>query len=184
MLGHAEPHDGRADPRHDLAAVVGPHASVPARPEPAGAGSRLVSPPGARAPRPAARRRAVPGRFGLAGAPVGHRPADRALPDHGGEGSGRRSAAGRRPPTPRRRAGARTHHARHRRVASRAPPAEDPFEGILAIVREAALSQSAHPAWSVLDRPRVQRLLTSHAVELDEMSRMYVWRLASAFLGL
>ena len=63
-------------------------------------------------------------------------------------------------------------------------PQRDPFEDILAVVREAALGQSAHPAWSVLDRPRVERLLTSHAVELDEMSRMYVWRLASAFLGL
>ncbi len=64
------------------------------------------------------------------------------------------------------------------------PPAPDPFEPILAAVREAAHGLPAHPAWAVLDRPRVQRLLSSHSVELDEMSRMYIWRLASAFLGM
>jgi len=66
--------------------------------------------------------------------------------------------------------------------ASEAPA--DPFEATLAAVREAAHSQAQHPAWNVLDRRRVTRLLASPAVELDAMNRMYVWRLGSAFLGL
>ena len=33
-------------------------------------------------------------------------------------------------------------------------------------------------------RPRVERLLGSPPVLLDEMSRYYVWRLASVFLGM
>lgn len=77
-----------------------------------------------------------------------------------------------------------------RRVAGKAervgPPADrqaDPFDAIVAAVRDAAHSQADHPAWSVLDRARVKRLLSSPAVELDAMNRMYVWRLASAFLS-
>jgi hypothetical protein len=66
--------------------------------------------------------------------------------------------------------------------AAAAPP--DPFANVLALVREAALSQPQHAAWSVLDRPRVERLLGSAPVLLDEMSRYYVWRLASVFLGM
>jgi len=66
------------------------------------------------------------------------------------------------------------------------PPSDrhaDPFDAILASVREAAYSQLTHQAWSVLDRARVKRLLSSPAVELDAMNRIYVWRLASAFLS-
>jgi hypothetical protein len=51
------------------------------------------------------------------------------------------------------------------------------------VVAEAALSQPHHVAWSVLDRPRVEQILTSPGAALDEMTRYYVWRLASAFLG-
>jgi hypothetical protein len=54
---------------------------------------------------------------------------------------------------------------------------------VLATVREAALSQPQHPAWAVLDRGRTERLLAAPAPALDEMSRYYVWRLASAFLA-
>jgi hypothetical protein len=87
-----------------------------------------------------------------------------------GAAARRAPAARRTPEGPRGRDGARD-------------PA-DPFDAILAAVREAAHSQAQHPAWNVLDRKRVTRLLASPAVELDAMNRMYVWRLASAFLGL
>jgi hypothetical protein len=60
----------------------------------------------------------------------------------------------------------------------------DPFSGVMDIVRDAALSQPGHPAWSVLDRPGVERMLASPPARLDEMSRYYVWRLASVFLGM
>ena len=69
-------------------------------------------------------------------------------------------------------------------TAPRPPAPGDPFEAVLKAVQEAAHSQASHPAWNVLDRKRVTRLLASPAVELDAMNRMYVWRLGSAFLGL
>lgn len=62
-------------------------------------------------------------------------------------------------------------------------PAADPFDAIVSAVREATLSQPAHLAWSALDRPQVERLLSRPAVGLDEMSRYYVWRLASVFMS-
>jgi len=40
-----------------------------------------------------------------------------------------------------------------------------------------------HPAWEVLDRARVEQLLATPLDELDEMSRQYVWRLATVFGG-
>lgn len=67
--------------------------------------------------------------------------------------------------------------------AAAAVPA-DPFSGVMEVVRDAALSQPGHPAWSVLDRPGVERMLASPPMRLDEMSRYYVWRLASVFLGM
>jgi hypothetical protein len=70
------------------------------------------------------------------------------------------------------------------RTGSPAPEGPDPFDAVLATVREAAHSAPQHSAWSVLDVPRVTRLLSRPAAELDYMSRTYVWRLASAFLGL
>jgi hypothetical protein len=71
----------------------------------------------------------------------------------------------------------------HGLTASVIAPA-DPFDAVLAVVREVVMSQPQHIAWSVLDRPRVERILTSRAATLDEMTRYYVWRLASAFLGI
>ena len=57
----------------------------------------------------------------------------------------------------------------------------DPFAAILRDVRDAVLSQPGHPAWPVLDRARVESLLTADAASLDEVSRYYVWRLATLF---
>jgi hypothetical protein len=48
-------------------------------------------------------------------------------------------------------------------------------------VREVVLSQADHPAWPVLDRARVEQLLSNDAAALDEVSRYYVWRLATVF---
>jgi hypothetical protein len=53
---------------------------------------------------------------------------------------------------------------------------------VQALVRDRVLSESDHPAWAVLDRPRVERLLAAPAGALDTMSRYYVWRLAGVFL--
>jgi hypothetical protein len=61
------------------------------------------------------------------------------------------------------------------------PSADDPFARVLPEIREAVLAQPQHPAWHVLDRPRVEALLASPAVALDTMSRYYAWRLATVF---
>ena len=60
--------------------------------------------------------------------------------------------------------------------------AEDPFARVQLLVREAASARSGHPAWEVLDRARVESLLTRAPGALDTMSRYYVWRLATVFL--
>jgi len=60
----------------------------------------------------------------------------------------------------------------------------DPFSSVISVVRDAALSQPDHPAWAVLHRPAVETLLAGPPARLDEMSRYYVWRLASVFLGM
>ena len=57
----------------------------------------------------------------------------------------------------------------------------EPFGRIFSEIRETVLSQPDHPAWPVLDRPRVERLLSSDAAALDAMSRYYAWRLATVF---
>lgn len=62
-------------------------------------------------------------------------------------------------------------------------PVADPFDAIVSAVKEATLSQPGHVAWSALDRTQVERLLARRAVALDEMSRYYVWRLASVFMS-
>jgi hypothetical protein len=80
--------------------------------------------------------------------------------------------------------------ARRRRPRRRAPAQangdpsapEDGFEVTTTAVREAALAQRGHPAWEVLDRGRVDALLTRDPVALDPMSRAYVRRLATVFL--
>ena len=50
-------------------------------------------------------------------------------------------------------------------------------------MRDTVLSQPDHTAWSVLDRARVESLVSNDAAALDTMSRYYVWRLATVFLG-
>ena len=68
------------------------------------------------------------------------------------------------------------------RPAGPAPAAPaDHFALALPEIAEHVLSQHDHDAWAVLDRPRVERLLSSQPAALDEMSRYYVWRLAQVF---
>ena len=86
-----------------------------------------------------------------------------------------RSLAGKAAAEARRRALAR------RRRGEQAGGPGDPFAPILGEIRDAVLSQPSHQAWSVLDRARVERLLSSPAGSLDTMSRYYVWRLATVF---
>ena len=76
-------------------------------------------------------------------------------------------------------------YARHR-VQARVPSAgaaaaADPFAPLLADIRDVVLSQPEHPAWPVLERTRVESLLSTDAAALDEVSRYYVWRLATIF---
>ena len=58
-------------------------------------------------------------------------------------------------------------------------PEPQPEEG--EPIRDAVLAQPDHAAWRVLERPRVKQLLASEPAALDEMSRYYVWRLATVF---
>jgi hypothetical protein len=69
-----------------------------------------------------------------------------------------------------------------RRPAVGVRDAPDPFARVQRLVREAASARSGHPAWEVLDRPRVESLLTRPPGALDTMSRYYVWRLATVLL--
>ncbi|MDX6650442.1 MAG: hypothetical protein QOJ97_2393 [Solirubrobacteraceae bacterium] len=72
-----------------------------------------------------------------------------------------------------------------RRVARPAPPAAgapDPFAAVLQATRQAVWAQPQHAAWHVLDRERSVALLDREAGALDEMSRAYVWRIATVFL--
>jgi hypothetical protein len=59
---------------------------------------------------------------------------------------------------------------------------DDPFARVHPVVRERVLSAADHPAWALLDRPRVEGLLTAPPAALDTMSRYYVWRLGQVFL--
>jgi hypothetical protein len=67
----------------------------------------------------------------------------------------------------------------------RRPPAAvaaaDPFAAVLPEIRDAVLSQPDHGAWSVLDRSRVESVLSQDAAALDEVRRYQVWRLATVF---
>jgi hypothetical protein len=67
----------------------------------------------------------------------------------------------------------------------RPPPAAvaaaDPFAAVLPEIREVVLSQPDHVAWSVLDRSRVESVLSQDAAALDEVRRYQVWRLATVF---
>ena len=71
---------------------------------------------------------------------------------------------------------------RRRLRARRSTPGADPFDPILADVREQVLAAESHPAWEVLDRERCETLLSRPAASLDEMSRYHVWRLATLFV--
>ena len=57
----------------------------------------------------------------------------------------------------------------------------DPVPAALAAIRAMVAAADDHPAWQVLDRRRVDALLSG--APLDEMSRQYVWRLATVFAG-
>ncbi len=61
------------------------------------------------------------------------------------------------------------------------PPRVDPFDATLREIRELVDAQPEHPAWQVLDRARVEQLLSRKAGALDTMSRYYAWRLATVF---
>lgn len=69
-----------------------------------------------------------------------------------------------------------------RPAAGREPPA-DPFGRVQRLVLDAAAERAQHPAWEVLDRRRVEELLTREPAGLDTMSRYYVWRLATVLLA-
>lgn len=66
-------------------------------------------------------------------------------------------------------------------VQASSPAPADPFDRVVAEVRAVVLAQPDHPAWPLLDRPRVEELLSRPAAALDAMSRAYVWRLATVF---
>ena len=66
--------------------------------------------------------------------------------------------------------------------AGAATAAADPYEAVHALTRDRVLAQPDHPAWAVLDRARVERLLSTPPRALDVMSRYYAWRLAGVFL--
>jgi hypothetical protein len=61
------------------------------------------------------------------------------------------------------------------------PSGADPFAAVLHEIRDVVLSQPSHTAWDVLDRARVESVLTRDAAALDEVTRYYVWRLATVF---
>ena len=66
--------------------------------------------------------------------------------------------------------------------AGRPGARQDSFARVQPLVRDRVLAQPDHPAWAVLDRPRVERLLAAPSAALDTMSRYYVWRLGQVFL--
>jgi len=72
--------------------------------------------------------------------------------------------------------------ARRRVAPAGGEPGSDPFDGVLDAVRGAVAAQPDHVAWQVLDRERVDGLLARGAADLDDMSRHYVWRIATVFL--
>ncbi len=72
--------------------------------------------------------------------------------------------------------------ARPRDATAAAGVPADRFGAVHGLVRERVLGQPHHPAWAVLDRPQVERLLGAAPGALDVMRRYYVWRLAGVFL--
>ena len=65
----------------------------------------------------------------------------------------------------------------------RPPPPTDLPASLLSLVRERALAQRGHAAWTVLDARRVERLLARDPRSLDPISQCHVWRLATVFLA-
>jgi hypothetical protein len=57
----------------------------------------------------------------------------------------------------------------------------DPFAPVREELREVVAARPGHPAWGVLDRERVESLLGRP--DPDEVSRYYLWRLATLFSG-
>jgi hypothetical protein len=101
---------------------------------------------------------------------------------------GRTSALRRRAARARRLAGRageelarRARGARTAAPSQPAPTATDPFSAVHAEVAAALGAQPGHPAWQVLDRERVERLVGRDPASLDVMSRYYIWRLAQVF---
>ncbi|HZT14870.1 MAG TPA: hypothetical protein VFA19_02900 [Gaiellaceae bacterium] len=48
-------------------------------------------------------------------------------------------------------------------------------------IRDVVLSEQHHPAWTVLDRPHVERLLRAEPDSLDFVRTTYVWNVATVF---
>jgi hypothetical protein len=57
----------------------------------------------------------------------------------------------------------------------------DVFNTYLGHVREQVHSNSTHPAWQVLNRPNVLRLMARPAALYDRRSRTFAWRLGTVF---
>lgn len=68
------------------------------------------------------------------------------------------------------------------RSAGGEPGTSDPFAKVLAKTRAAVATLPHHPAWHVLDRERTRTLVAREPEALDEMSRAYVWRIATVLL--
>jgi hypothetical protein len=64
------------------------------------------------------------------------------------------------------------------------PLGSDGFAAVQQQVGDAVAGQPSLPAWEVLDRARVERLLASDPGALDRRERRRIWRLASVFIGL
>jgi hypothetical protein len=64
-------------------------------------------------------------------------------------------------------------------AATDAPAAPDPFDRVRADLTKTVLAQPDAAPWQVLDRPRVEALLRDD--NPDEVTRYYLWRLATLF---
>ena len=91
----------------------------------------------------------------------------------------RRAARGRT--LVRKAAGELRRRARPPAPAPAAKEGTDPFFAVHADVAAVVAARPDHPAWEVLDRDRVERLLAREPASLDTMSRYYVWRLGQVF---
>ena len=172
MATWAGPSHGCVEPVKDTTSALWSRAAARPRAgrEHRRARTRAVRAARARAPRPAARRRPVRRRAPVARARrAGWRRRARRARALAGKAAAELARRG---------AGAR--RARDATAAAGAPA--DPFGAVHGLVRERVLGQPHHPAWAVLDRPRVERLLGAAPAALDVMSRYYVWRLAGVFL--